>query len=190
LLLFLLHNNQFLRRRVATGEDCVEIYTTCQSGSIQYTAPLRKSKKIVVALHDETQMPACVDAWAGKSGYGREGSSFPVGLLSGFDYPALFDARCANPHARDFAIDLRANALKVRQPAPPRPVVSMTDVITADGFLSAKIAHSCHDFLNIQTCSWKRRTEDRKKWNEWQIRIVAHAGSWNHDQMKLRRSIA
>ena len=58
----------------------------------------------------------------------------PLGCLR---YFSLLDTGCTNTHALRFAVHLCTDMLKIRQPASPRFIVRVTDVIPVNGSFSA-----------------------------------------------------
>jgi hypothetical protein len=82
----------------------------------------------------------CLDSLRGRSGLGlRLRHRRGLGNLTSGNTPS------AHPHPPTFTLAVDdLDRLEVRQPAPPRPVVSVADVVPRGGALAARVAHSRH----------------------------------------------
>src|ERR1051325_9065413 len=81
--------------------------------------------------------------------FGMDISSCSRPALRGFLLLALLDTGRAHAHTVGPAVDLGANAVQIWQPAAPRFVVGVADVVPADGALSADLTYLRHNFLKV-----------------------------------------
>lgn len=70
-----------------------------------------------------------------------------LSVLGCFSDTSLFDARSANPHPFNLAIDDCSNTLQVWVPSAVSDVVSVTHVVSINWLLAADFANFCHLLL-------------------------------------------
>jgi hypothetical protein len=85
----------------------------------------------------------------------REPGAKRTARLCGLDNLSLLDAGGADAHVFRLAFDLRVDALKIGEPATPRLIVRVADIIAIDRPFTANSANFCHD----ESKCWKSEPE-------------------------------